>query len=53
MCEGREPSFEAVRSNWSRSDLPLFQKILVAARNNVLKVKHRANCCGNFGEPGC
>ncbi len=51
MCG--EPSFEAVRSNWARSELPLMEKILVAARNNAIKVKNRSNCCGNHGEPGC
>jgi len=51
MCG--EPSFEAVRSNWSRSELPLAEKVRVAVRNNLIKLRTRSNCCGNHGEPGC
>ncbi len=39
--------------NWRESDLPFFQKLKVAARNEMIKVRTRQQCCGHPGEPGC
>lgn len=50
---GRRPSLEAYLRNWRRSDLPLLEKIRVAARNNAIKLRTGSACCGNHGEPGC
>jgi len=49
----RMPSPGDFMSNWSRSDLPLFEKLRLAARNNAIKIKNGSSCCGNHGEPGC
>ena len=40
-------------NNWRSSDLPLLEKIAIAAKNNAIKLKNRSDCCGNHGEPGC
>jgi hypothetical protein len=47
------PTVGGFFSNWSSSDLPILEKLRVAARNNAIKVKNRSDCCGNHGEPGC
>ncbi len=39
--------------NWRNSDLPFLEKVLVAARNNAIKLKNRSTCCGHHGQPGC
>ncbi|MDP9330594.1 MAG: hypothetical protein M3P11_08170 [Actinomycetota bacterium] len=38
-------------TNWSESDLPLFRRLGVTARNRVKALRH--GCCGNHGQPGC
>ena len=47
------PSPDAFRRNWTESDLPIWQRTLVAMRNNARKMLRGRNCCGNHGEPGC
>ncbi len=42
-----------VVNNWRTSDLPFVEKLLVAARNNAIKLKNRSDCCGHHGQPGC
>lgn len=39
--------------NFWRSDLPFPKRVQVAFRNNLIKLRTRKNCCGNYGEPGC
>ncbi len=40
-------------ANWRDSDLPLLERMRVAARNNLIKLRTRSSCCGHPGEPGC
>jgi len=40
-------------TNWNSSELPFWEKLAVAARNNAIKIKNGSACCGNHGEPGC
>ncbi len=40
-------------NNFAASDLPLHEKLRVAAKNAAIKAKNRSSCCGNHGEPGC
>ncbi|MBI2765872.1 MAG: hypothetical protein HYX53_08175 [Chloroflexi bacterium] len=46
-------TFGALFTNWDRSELPIPQRLLVAARNVVLRFVRRDVCCGHDGEPGC
>lgn len=39
--------------NFANSDLPLFEKLRLVAKNNAIKIKNGTSCCGNHGEPGC
>lgn len=39
--------------NWRESSLPLPEKIRLAVRNNLIKVRSGSSCCGHPGEPGC
>jgi hypothetical protein len=39
--------------NWRESNLPLAEKVLLAVRNNLIKVRAGSSCCGHPGEPGC
>ncbi len=47
------PSIGDGVSNWTSSDLPFFEKVRVAAKNNLIKMRTGSGCCGNHGEPGC
>jgi hypothetical protein len=49
----RRPSLRSVLTNWREYEAPLRVKLRLAARNNWTKLRRRANCCGNDGEPGC
>ncbi len=55
MCssEPGPPSPSAALRNWRESDLPFWQKLRVALRNEWTKVRTGKDCCGNYGEPGC
>ena len=54
MCGGTDrPSIKAVFSNWRSSDASTGEKIKMAVKNNMIKIKTRRNCCGNHGEVGC
>ncbi|MEX2393512.1 MAG: hypothetical protein WD826_03425 [Actinomycetota bacterium] len=48
-----EPNVGDTMRNFWRSDMPFPKRVAVAMRNNFLKARHRKNCCGNHGEPGC
>jgi hypothetical protein len=47
------PTPRGFYDNWANSDLPYAEKVLLALKNNAIKIKNRSNCCGNYGEPGC
>ncbi len=56
MAEERpriRPSMSASFANWGESNLPFFEKLQLAMRNNWTKMRTRQNCCGNLGQPGC
>lgn len=40
-------------NNFADSDLPLLEKLRLAAKNTAIKLKNGTDCCGNHGEPGC
>ncbi len=40
-------------SNWRASPLSFPEKLALAARNNLVKIRRRRDCCGHHGEPGC
>jgi len=48
-----KPSPKAGLSNWRASPLSLPEKALMAARNNLIKLRTGQSCCGKHGEPGC
>ena len=48
-----KPSMEAANANWRNSELPFFERLQLAMKNNFTKLRNRDNCCGNYGEPGC
>jgi len=48
-----KPSLKAIFSNWKRSPTPFWEKLKMATRNNLIKLKTRKNCCGHYGEVGC
>lgn len=47
------PSMSDSWRNFWESDMPMAKRVRVAMKNNLLKARHRKNCCGNHGEPGC
>ena len=53
MADTPRPSLRAFFANWRESDRPFFEKLRMSAGNTATKVRKRANCCGNHGEPGC
>lgn len=34
-------------------DAPFPTKVRMAISNNLIKIRTRQDCCGNFGQPGC
>ncbi len=46
------PSIKAFFTNMSVS-MPLFEKLRLIFRNNLIKLLKMQNCCGHPGEPGC
>jgi hypothetical protein len=40
-------------TNWSQSNLPLHEKLLLTARNRFIAQGLARGCCGHPGEPGC
>jgi hypothetical protein len=46
------PNIGSLWSNWNQ-DLPLLEKVRLAAKNTAIKAKNGSSCCGNHGEPGC
>jgi hypothetical protein len=59
MCEGdrpasgRKPSLGSLVSNWRTYEAPFATKLRLAVTNNLIKVRTRQGCCGNYGQPGC
>ena len=45
--------FAAARRNFKEFDAPFGVRLKMLLRNNWTKVRTRADCCGNDGEPGC
>lgn len=48
-----QPSFKALISNFRTYDAPFLEKVRLAVRNNLFKLRTHSNCCGNPGQPGC
>lgn len=46
-------STRAGMDNWRQSRLPFGEKLRLAMRNNLTKLRNRSSCCGHPGEPGC
>ncbi|MFQ6028970.1 MAG: hypothetical protein ACE5Q6_15930 [Dehalococcoidia bacterium] len=36
-----------------RQPMPFWRKARLVLFNNLLKLKTRQGCCGNYGQPGC
>lgn len=47
------PSVRAFFANFDTYEATLAEKVRLALRNNMIKVRRGSNCCGNHGEPGC
>jgi hypothetical protein len=47
------PSPRAFFENFDSHDAPFAEKVRLAIRNNLIKVRNGSNCCGHHGEPGC
>jgi hypothetical protein len=48
-----KPSLRATLSNWSSYDAPFPTKLRMVVSNNLIKLRKRQDCCGNYGQPGC
>jgi hypothetical protein len=58
MCEpgnrpSSKPSVGAMLSNWKTYEGPFASKLRLAVSNNLVKLRTRQSCCGNYGQPGC
>jgi hypothetical protein len=47
------PSIKAAFSNWATYDAPFATKLRMVWSNNLIKIRNRQDCCGNYGQPGC
>jgi hypothetical protein len=48
-----KPSLGALFSNWTTYDASFATKLRLTVSNNLIKLRKRQDCCGNFGQPGC
>lgn len=48
-----KPSLGAMFSNWTTYEGSVPTKLRLALSNNLIKVRKRQGCCGNYGQPGC
>ncbi len=54
MSDGeRRPSFIEVWRNFRDYDAPATAKARMLLANSFRRIRHRTNCCGNGGQPGC
>ena len=51
MCD-EKPNVRDIVVNLA-GPMPLGRKIGLVLKNNFYKLRHRRNCCGHPGEPGC
>jgi hypothetical protein len=49
----RRPSVRDFLANFDTYDAPFAEKVRLAMRNTMSKVRNRSDCCGNHGQPGC
>jgi hypothetical protein len=51
MCQHSNHEY----SPWSnlRRPMPLWRKLRLILSNNLIKLRKRQSCCGNYGQPGC
>lgn len=47
------PSLRALFNNFRTYDAPFHQKLGMALRNTLIKIRTHSDCCGHPGEPGC
>ena len=47
------PSIRDFFANFDTYDASLAEKVRLAMRNNLLKMRRGTDCCGNHGQPGC
>jgi len=47
------PSFRESFENWQYSDLPLWKKLRLTAKNELIKIRTMKSCCGHIDEVGC
>jgi len=47
------PSLGAFFNNFRTYDAPFLQKLAMAAKNTLYKIRTNSSCCGHDGEPGC
>jgi len=54
MCQSKRPrpDMRAFFTNLAGPQ-PWTTKVRLLLRNNWLKIRHRQDCCGHPGEPGC
>jgi hypothetical protein len=43
----------AAFSNWKTYEAPFATKVRLVLSNNLIKIRKRQDCCGNYGQPGC
>ncbi|MDA0735146.1 MAG: hypothetical protein O2860_11270 [Chloroflexi bacterium] len=36
-----------------RQPMPIWRKLKLVLVNNLVKLRKRQSCCGNYGQPGC
>ena len=51
MCEFNEHPYSPIAN--LRQPLPFWNKLRLVMTNNLLKLRRRQGCCGNYGQPGC
>jgi hypothetical protein len=53
MCGERRHGTPQESLDNLRQPMTFTRKLRLVLRNNLIKVRTRQTCCGNYGQPGC
>jgi hypothetical protein len=55
MCAPENENGQHTFQPWSnlKQPMPFWRKLRLLAGNNLIKLRTRKGCCGNFNQPGC
>ena len=55
MCGREQQNEQHTFQPWAnlKQSMPIWRKLRLLVGNNLVKLRTRKGCCGNFDQPGC